>query len=386
MHRSLLLTALGALSLCASAQDTALPQTVLPFLGVPAVAEMGGATVGRATLDPRAALQNPAALGLAARDVVQAAGGTPTEGWFGENRYGAGVAAWSATVGPIAAGVALGVGTMQGTSRTLADGTTYAPADRFRSLSIGAGTRGAVRVAAGVTGRYVTSTDVPVWDGDSFSAGQLRGFTFDGGVQAQADVAALAGRPTVAGLTPALDVTAGYAQTHIGGAVRYSGFSQQALPRLGALGWSARTGVDAPVGRATVRLVEAEVAFSAERLLVQQDAGTTAYALVSGGLPLAAPLTGTGDERTTGRRGARVALAETVALSWGRFDGWGYTDAKTHSWEVGTMGAARWLATRTDGTFADVLRRVDVRVGQTTVWAGTVNEETRTTVTLALRR
>lgn len=386
MRRSLLVSALAALSFPASAQETALPQTVLPFLGVPAVAEMGGATVGRATLDPRAALQNPAVLGLAARDVVQSIGGTPTEGWFGENRYGAGVAAWGMTAGPVAVGVGVGAGTMRSTARTLSDGTLYAPADRFRSLSLGAATRGNVRAAIGTTGRYVTSTDVPRWDGDSFSTGQLRGFTFDAGVQAQADIAALAGHPSVGGVAPTLDLTVGYAQTHIGGSVRYSGFSEQALPRLGALGWSARTGLDRPIGGASLRLVEAEIAFSAERLLVKQEAGTTAYALISGGLPLAAPLTGTGDERTTGRRGARVALAETVALSWGRFDGWGYADARTRSWEVGTLGAARWLASRTAGTLAHVLQRVDLRVGQTTVWAGTINEETRTTVTLAVRR
>lgn len=378
--------ALALAPLAATAQEATVPITALPFLGVPAVAEMGGATVGRVSLDPRAALQNPAALGLAARDAVQTVGGTPTEDWFGESRYGVGATAWNVRRGRLAGSVAIAQGAMHGTARTLADGTLYAPTDRFRSLSLGVGTTGVVRVAMGATGRYVTSTDVPVWDGTAFHVGRLRGVTFDGGVLAQADVAALAGRPTVAGLAPALDVATGYAQTNVGGGVRYSGFGPQALPRLGALGWSARAGLDAPVGTAVVRLVEAEVAFSAERLLVEQAAETTGYAPVTGRMPLAAPLTGTGDERTTGRRGARVALAETVALSWGRFDGWGYDDARTRSWEVGTAGTARWLATQTDGVVADVLRRVDLRIGQTTVWAGTPEAEVRTTVTLAIRR
>lgn len=385
MLRSVL-AAFAFLSVAAAAQETVVPITALPFLSVPAVAELGGATVGRAVLDPRAALQNPAVLGLAARDAVQTAGGTPSENWFGENRYGVGATAWNVRHGRLAGGVALAQGTMRGTPRTLADGSTYAPGDRFRSLSLGVGTTGAVRLAVGATGRYVTSTDVPVWDGDSFEVGQLRGVTADVGVLVQADVAALAGRPTVAGLAPSLDVTAGYAQTNIGGAVRYSGFSRQALPRLGALGWSARAGLDTPVGAATVRLVEAEVAFSAERLLVEQTPESTGYALVVGRMPLAAPLTGAGDDRMAGRRGVRVALAETVGLSWGRFDGWGYTQAQTRSWDVGTAGASRWLATRADGPLADVLRRLDLRVGQTTVWAGTPNAETRTTVTLAWKR
>lgn len=384
--RYLLLATLVLASLAPRAQEASVPITALPFLGVPAVVELGGATVGRLTLDPRAALQNPAAVGLAARDAMHAVGGAPTEDWFGDSRYGVGVSAWSVRQGALAGGLAVGAGTMRGTQRTLADGSTYASSDQFRSLTVGMATTGAFRVAAGATGRYVTSTDVPVWDGSAFHAERLRGVTFDGGVLATADVAALAGHPQIVGTMPALEVTAGYAQTHMGGAIQYSGFDRQSLPRLGALGWSAQTGIDIFMDGKLLRLVNLEVAFGAERLLATEENGTTRYAHVTGGLPLGAALRGTGDARTTGRRGIGLSFAETVSLSWGRFDGWGYDDAQTRHWEIGTAGAMRWLSTRTPGALSNVLQRTDFRLGQTTVWAATPRAETRTVATLILRR
>lgn len=388
------LTALFVIAAAAPcAQETEIPITALPFLGLPAVAELGGATVGRATDDPRATLQNPAVGALAAREAAQGVGGAPVDTWFGESRYGVAASAWHLRRGGVAASIAAGVGTMRGADRTLADGSLYAPADRFRSLSVAVGTTGDVRVAAGVTGRYVTSTDVPVWNGTSYLIGSKRGATFDGGLAVSADVAALAGadrwfagRPAVAGLHPALDVTAGYAQTNVGGGIRYAGFGTQALPRLGALGWSAVAGLDLPTRAGDVRLVEAEIARSAERLLVEEQGATTRYAAVVGGMPLSAPLAGTGDDRMVGRAGFRVRLAETVTLSWGRFEGWGYASSRVTGWEVSTAGVARLAAARTSSPVAAALARTDLRVGRTTVWAGTENEQTRTTLTLVVGR
>jgi len=368
------------------AQETEVPVTALPFLGLPAVAEAGGATVGRTTDDPRAALQNPAVAALAARDAAVATGGAPVDAWFGESRYGVAASAWHLRRGALAASVVASAGTMRGADRTLGDGTVYAPADRFRGLSLAVGTTGDVRVAAGVTGRYVTSTDVPVWTGDAYETGAKRGATFDGGVAASANVAALAGRPMVAGLRPALDVTAGYAQTNVSGGIRYAGFGTQALPRLGALGWSATAGVDLPTRAGTLRLVEAEVARSAERLLVEEQGVTTRYAALIGGMPVGAPLAGAGDARTVGRAGLRLAVAETIAFSWGRFEGWGYAPSRITGWEVRTAGAARAVAGLTSSPVLDALARTDLRVGRTTVWAGTENAETRTTLTLVIGR
>ncbi len=370
----------------ARAQDTQVPVTALPFLGLPAVAEAGGATVGRLTDDPRAGLQNPALAALAARNAAVATGGAPTDAWFGESRYGVAASAWHLRRGAVAASVVASAGTMRGADRTLADGSLYTPADRFRGLSLAVGTTGAVRIAGGVTGRYVTSTDVPVWTGVTYTSDAKRGATLDGGVAASADVAALAGRPTLAGLRPALELTAGYAQTNISGGIRYAGFGTQALPRLGALGWSAVAGLDVATRSGTIRLVEAEIARSAERLLVEEQGEQTRYAALVGGMPIGAPLTGAGDARSVGRAGQRLALAEIVALSWGRFEGWGYAPSRTVGWEVRTGGAARLAAGLTSSPVLDALARTDLRVGRTTVWAGTDHAETRTTLTLVIGR
>ena len=384
--RPVLALALLLAATAGRAQESQLVFTALPVLEIPAVPEMGGATVGRATDDARAFLQNPAALALA--PAGQAVAGTPEATWFGEGRTSTAAAAWSSHAGRVALGVGVAQGTLSGDARTLADGTPFDPTDRYRALGASVATGSAVRVALGATARLITTTDAPVYDGARFSVGRLRGATADAGVLVSADVARLAGRPRAFGLAPALDVTAGYALTHLSGTVRYSGFARQALPRTGALGWSARAGLDLPLaaGRA-LRLVEAEAAFQGERRLVREHDGTTAYDALTGGLGVGDALTGSGSDVTTGRRGVRVALAETVALSWGRFDGGGYRDVVTRGVEVRTAGvfafASRHLA---GGPFARALARTDLRVGRTTVFAGTPDAATRTTVTLVVGR
>jgi hypothetical protein len=367
------------------AQETSVVFTALPVLEIPAVPEMGGATVGRAGDDARSFLQNPAALSLA--PAGQAAAGAPGATWYGESRFGTAAARWTGRLGQVAAGVGLAQGTLSADARTLADGTPFEPAERYRALGGSIGTTGPVRVSLGATARYVTSTDAPVYDGARFTVGQVRGVTADLGALVSADVAALAGQPHLGRLSPALDLSAGYAQTHIGGAVTYSGFARQALPRTGALGWSARAGLDALLAGRSFRLVEAGGAFQAERRLAREDGAMTTYAAVTGGTGIVDALRGTGGDVTTGRRGVRLAFAETLALSWGRFDGGGFRDVATRGVEVRTGGLFAVAAHRLGrGPLADALARTDVRVGRTTVFAGSPDAATRTTVSLVVGR
>lgn len=382
---SALLLALTVAALPVRAQESSIVFTALPVLEIPAVAEMGGATVGRTAADARAFLQNPAALALAPDG--HAAAGTPGATWFGESRFGAAAATWTRRAGRVAFGAGLAQGTLSGDARTLADGTPFDPTDRYRAVGASVATTGAVRVALGATARYLTSTDAPVYDGAHFTVGHLRGVTADVGALVTADVAALAGRPRLSRVAPALDVSAGYAQTHLGGQVTYSGFAGQALPRTGALGWSARTGLDLTVGGRALRLVEAEGAFQAERRLAHEEGNRTTFAPLTGGTAVADALTGSGGDATTGRRGLRLGLAETLTLAWGRFVGGGYRDIATRSIEVRTAGAFAFAATRlAPGPLADALRRTDLRVGRTTVFAGTPDAATRTTLSLVIGR
>ncbi|HEX9951491.1 MAG TPA: hypothetical protein VGB53_06955 [Rubricoccaceae bacterium] len=371
----------------ARAQEQFVVFTALPVLDVPAVPEMGGATVGRLADDARSFLQNPAALALA--PAGQAAVGTPSAVWFGESRIETAAASWTSRVRRLALGVGAAQGEMSGDARTLGDGTPFDPTDRFRALSASVATAGAVRAAFGATARMVTSTDAPVYDGARFTVGRLRGMTADVGALVTADVARLAGSPRVGWLSPALDVTAGYAQTHIGGAVKYSGFAGQPLPRTGALGWSARAGLDTPVAGRALRLVEVEGAFGAERRLARPSGleGGVTYAPLMAGVGIADALAGTGTDLTTGRRGVRLGLAETLSVAWGTFDGGGFRSVATRSVEVRTAGVFALAAGRLRlGSVGAALARVDLRVGRTTVFAGSPDATSRTTFSLVVRR
>ena len=347
LRSSLLALATLALTSPAMAQEPVF--TALPVLEIPSVPSLGGATVGRTTDDPRAALQNPALLGLSASSARQATAATPSAQWFGEQSVG---------VGAASLGIELGR----------------------------AATQGPVRMALGATARYVTTTDAPRWTGERFEIANLRGVTMDLGLAASANVAELANVPTVSGLQPALDVTAGYSLSHMSGTVRYHGYEKQSLPRTGTLGWSAVGGLDKTLGSTPLRVVELEVAAQADHSLVNQDAEGTSYDWVVGSLSPADALLGTGGERTTGRRGARIELTETLSISRGRFDGWGYTDAQTRSVEVSTAGLFKLLSSSsTQGPLTD-LRQLDLRLGRTTIWAGTPEAATRTTLSLVLGR
>lgn len=378
MRRLSLLLALATLGV----SPTASSQTALPFLEI-APSELGGAGVARP--DVQTFVQNPALLGLIAGETRAAASGTPVASWLGELSYGTGAALAGGEIGPITLGVGAASGQMQGELRTLGDGTPYQPTDRYRALAVGVSTRGPVRVAVGATGRHISTTDAPVFDGARYTTRKLRGGTLDLGVAVSADLDDLARLPRLGPLEPSVEVRAGYAQTHISGLVQYSGFGAMPLPRTASLGWSATAGLDLPTTRGAFRLAEFEVATQAEHSLVQMD--DESYAAVTGGLSPLRAAAGTGDGATTGRRGLRVVIAETIALSAGRHDGWGYDNVRSHSVELRAGGALHLLAGALDLPAADDLaQRTDLRIGRVTTYAGTADESTRTQFTLVLRR
>lgn len=371
------------LALAALLAALALPaqaQTALPFLEI-VPTELGAAGVARP--DAQTFVQNPALLGLVAADTRLAMAGTPVSGWLGELSHGAGTAVAGMDLGPVTLGVGLAQGTLRGETRTLGDGTVFTPADRYRALGLGAATAGPVRLAAGLTGRAIATSDAPAWTGERYQTETLRGASLDLGLAAEADVTALLGAPRLGPLTPDVQLRAGYAQTHISGLVRYSGFDASPLPRTAALGWSARAGLDLPLGARAVRLLDVEASFQAERSLVRE----TDYAAALGGLSAARALGGSGDEQTVGRRGARVVLGETLALGAGQYDGWGYDGVQTRSAELRAGGALSVLAALADRPALDALaRRTDLRLGRVSTFVGTPDETTRTQLTLVLKR
>ena len=372
--RPVLASLLAALALPAQAQ------TALPFLEI-VPTELGAAGVARP--DAQTFVQNPALLGLVAADTRMAASGMPVSSWLGEFSHGAGTAVAGTELGPVTLGLGLAQGTLRGEARTLGDGTAFTPGDRYRALGLGAATSGPLRIAAGLTGRAIATSDAPVWTGERYQTETLRGISVDIGVATEADVTEVLGAPRLGPLVPDLQLRAGYAQTHISGTVRYSGLGASPLPRTAALGWSARAGLDLPLRARELRVLDVEASFQAERSLVRESD----YAPVLGGLSPARALTGAGDEQTVGRRGVRVVLGETLALSAGTYDGWGYDGVQTRAAELRAGGALHALATLADRPALDALaRRTDLRLGRVSTFVGTADETTRTQLTLVLRR
>lgn len=371
-----------AFALCL-ALSLALPvqaQTALPFLEI-VPTDVGSAGVARP--DVQTFVQNPALLGLVAADTEVALSGTPVSGWLGELSHGGGTAVIGARFGGLTLGVGAAQGELRGETRTLGDGTVFTPSDRYRALGLGVATTGPLRVAFGATGRAITTSDAPSWTGERYATGTLRGASLDLGVAATADLAALAGRPRLGAFTPHAELRAGYAQTHIGGTVRYSGFNASPLPRTAALGWSASAGLDLPVGEHALRVVDLDVSVQAERTLVRDGA----YDAALGGLSPLDALHGSGDEATVGRRGVRVVIGETLAVGTGRYNGWGYDRVRTQSVELRAGGALKALAAVTDhAVLADVARRADLRLGRTATFVGTPDQAARTQLTLVLSR
>ncbi len=397
----LLAVVVVALSARSGAQN--LP-TALPFLEIPpspSLNAMGSPGVARTDADPYGFLANPARLGLAARDARAATALYPVgaSDWFDADLS---LASAALTAGfdlrprglPVSLGVGLGetalrFGELTVVSETGLAQASYEPVDRYRALALGAATTGSVRVGLGGTARHVTSTDRAEFVEGRAEVSSLYGFTFDLGLLAEADVAALLGRPRLGSVRLALSLATGYAQTHIGGTVRYSGFTTRlALPRTATLGWSGTAGLDLPTAHGAWRLVEADVAVQAEHSLVREpEEGRYHYARTLGDLAVRDALFGRGSDAVTGRHGLRVTLAQTVALSRGGFDGWGFDDVRTRGFEFHLAGPLRAVSWATgDGRFAALTERFDLRFAHAVYFDGDLHESTFDGLTLVVRR
>jgi hypothetical protein len=304
---------------------------------------------------------------------------------------------------PITAGAAYSWATMAYGDRTL-QGTvaTYEPTDRYGALSLGAASRGPLRFALGATVRQVSSTDRAVFRDGAADVTRRRSMTGDIGFAVAADLAAVAGNPMVAvplvgRVRPALELTAGYAQAHIGGRMRYSGGEWQALPRTARLGWGAVAGLDVPLrGRRgsrpdqalTLRAVEFEFAAQAETRLVREPSdGVFTYAPTLGDLDMTDALVGRGDASVTGRRGLSVVALESVGFSWGTFGGGGFENVRAHALELRLAGPLKAVAALTGSQrLAGAARRFDLRWTRAVTYAGSSYETTMHGFSVIVRR
>ena len=383
-----------------------LPLTALPFLEIspsPSVSAVGGAGVALTEPDPHGFLYNPAHLGLAARDARASTSFYPggAADWLalgdlslGSTALAAGFDARVAGL-PLTVGVGLGETALRFGERMAVDERgaavgSYEPVDRYRALALGAATTGAARVGIGATVRYITSTDRVLVQDDGVRTKDIWGFTFDLGALAEADVTRLLGKPRLGVLQPALSVAVGYAQENLGGEVPYSRGLALPLPRIAQLGWSAHAGLDLPTTVGALRLVDGTLAVQAEHSLVRygDQPGRYRYAAFLGDLDLFRNgFLGDGNEVVTGRRGWRLGLAETVAFSRGGFDGWGFSDVRTHGLEVRLAGPLKAAALVTgSGRLAEVARQFDLRLTHAVVFSGQAQESRFDGLTLVVRR
>lgn len=383
-----------------------LPITALPFLDIPsspAVNAMGGAGVALPSSDAHAFLYNPAQLGISGRD-IKAAGtlypGGSTD-WLAIGDLTLGSTALSAGVDlrpkgvPVVAGVGLAQTALNFSDRLVVDDTgqavaSYQPRDRYRALSLGVATAGAARVGIGSTARFITSTDRAIVENERLSVSNLRGFTFDVGVLAEADFARMLGHPSIGGIRPTLSVAAGYAQSNIGGTVAYSGqFAASALPRMARLGWSASGGLAMPLETTTLNFVEGDVSVQAEHLLVRENGvANYTYEPFLGDLDVIDNgLHGRGSATVTGRRGFRIAFIESLAISRGDFDGWGFTEVKTRGIEFRLAGPLKIVGEITGNAgIAALANHYDVRFTRSVYFQGEANESTFSGVSFVVKR
>ncbi len=397
-----------ALSLLLPIQVAAqnLPITALPFLDIPsspAINAMGGAGVALPSSDPHAFLYNPAHLGIAARD-TRAAGtlypGGSTD-WLAIGDLSVGSTALSAGVDfrplgvPLVAGIGLGQTTLHFSDLVVVNElgeavASYQPRDMYRALSLGVATAGAARVGIGTTVRYVTTTDRASLENESLAVSSLRGFTFDLGVLAEADITRLLGHPSFWRIQPTLSVAMGYAQSNIGGTVAYSGqFAASALPRTARLGWSASGGLAFPLKMTSMQFVQADFSVQAEHLLVRENGvADYSYEPFLGGLNVIRNgLLGQGSATVTARHGYRIAFLESFAISRGGFDGWGFDDVKTRGMEIRLAGPLKIISEITRNTrLANLANRYDVRITRSVYFYGGLNESTFNGISFVVKR
>ena len=383
-----------------------LPITALPFLEIPpspAINAMGGAGVAFPSSDPHAFLFNPAQLGISARD-TRAAGtlfpGGSTD-WLAIGDLSVSSTALSAGVDlrplgmPLVAGIGLGQTALQFGERVMVDDLgeaigSYKPRDRYRALSIGVASAGAARIGMGTTVRYVSSTDRASVENERLAVSNLRGFTFDLGVLAEADITRLLGQPSFGRIRPTLSIGAGYDQSNIGGTITYNGqFAASALPRTARLGWSASGGIAVPLKTTSMQFFQADVSVQAEHLLVRENgvADYTYEPFLGGMNVIQNGLLGRGSATVTGRHGYRIAFLESFSISWGGFDGWGFDDAKTRGVEFSLAGPLKIIgAVAGNARLADLANHYDVRFTHSVYFYGLPNESTFNGISFVVKR
>lgn len=403
LYRLLFLLSL-LLPLQAVAQN--LPIPALPFLEIPAspgINAIGGAGVAAQTPDPHAFLYNPAQLGIAALE-TQAAGTLYPAGsieWLSVGDLSIGSTALQAGVDlrsnniPLTVGIGLAQTALRFGDRVFVgeDGNalaTYEPQDRYRALSLGAATTGAVRIGLGGTFRHITTTDQATYADNSLDVTRLSGVSFDMGVLVNADVTRLLGVSSADMFYPDLKVSIGYSQTNIGREIFYTGSPKASpMPRTARIGWSLSAGFDIPLQSNRLRLLQTDVSLQSEHLLVRQGPeGEYSYRRFLGDMNLFENgLLGRSSEIVTARNGIRFTLAETISFSRGHFDGWGFDNVSTRGTDIHLAGLLKII-----GTLAgqDSLRMFaesyDVRFTRSTYFKGGPNESSFSGVTFLVRR
>ncbi len=131
------------------------------------------------------------------------------------------------------------------------------PRDDAYSLGAGVGFQGPVRVDAGLALRIARSSLSRLDGGADVLELEAAAPSLDLGLTATAPVLALAGVATPrSGLGPALDVSLGYVQRHVGPDVKYGEDGVGApLPRTATLGWAFRLGLDHRTPAGPIRLI-----------------------------------------------------------------------------------------------------------------------------------
>jgi hypothetical protein len=227
-------------------------------------------------------------------------------------------------------------------------------------------------------------------DGEHLAVSTLHGFTLDLGILAEADITRLMGNPQIGRVQPELSVAIGYAQSSIGGTIGYTGQpSRSALPRTARLGWSASAGLALPVGSTSLKALQADISVQAEHLLVRHgDENAYSYEHILGNLDVIENgLLGRGSADVTARHGVRVAFFETLAVSQGGFDGWGFQHAETGGLEFRLAGPLKILGGLLDNArLSEIADRYDVRFSRSVYFKNESNESTFSGISFVVHR
>lgn len=370
-------------------------QPVLPAMPVletppsPSTDAVGGAGAITPTDEAAAFLLNPAHLGRTAHHVRAS-----MTGRLGSATRIPGLAvdggAVTLSLGDVHAGplgtVTVGAG-LGGAQMRLAsplplnDGSYYDAADRYTAFGVGISTHGPIRISGGTTVRTLSSTDGLAAE----THRSLRGASFDVGTAVDADLTALFGAPSLGPLRPTVTASAAYAQTHIGGEVRYAGAPLQALPRTATIGWGGTVGLALPLDNgASLPLLHITGTLQADHLLARRiSADDYDYAALVGALRPQHVLPGRSSDAVTTRRGARVTFGETVSLAIGTFNGGGFPSTDTRGVEIRLAGLLALTSTLTESRPLNwAARHLDFRLSRATYFADSEEEVALTGISL----